>query len=436
VSGRLGAGVASLDITPPVGLHIAGGLSPTTCQGTRDPLLARALVLDDGAARAALVELDIIGIERTEALRAREIVASRTGIPPENVMLACSHTHQGPTTIHYAACEWPTAYMEALPRRIGEVVAAAAAGLEPVEWGLGVGQEATLGHYRRVRLTDGRMRNTWQLPDDAVIDHALGEVDPEVPVLGFQAGGVYRAVVVNYSCHATCRGDGRWSANYPGYLAAALGERLGIDPGRVLYTGGAAANTNPTDEHVDAAIFGPKLAEAALAALESVEWRAAGRLAVRERTLTLPPRHVDRFPYRQVEEIWNNRRSQLGFALALKYYADEYAKLVARGPVPIETAIQALALGDVALVTIPGELFVELGREIERRSPFAHTIVVTLANDWVGYIPHRAAFDEGGYETIFASQSRLAPETGDLVVEACVELLSELASDGGSRRPA
>src|SRR5215472_16029385 len=101
------AGFASLDITPPPGLDIAGGLSPTPSQGTRDPLLARALVLDDGASRAALVALDVIGIERPEALRAREIVASRTGIPPENVMIACSHTHQGPTTIHCAACSWP-----------------------------------------------------------------------------------------------------------------------------------------------------------------------------------------------------------------------------------------------------------------------------------------------------------------------------------------
>ena len=79
----------------------------------------------------------------------------------------------------------------------------------------------------------------------------------------------------------------------------------------------------------------------------------------------------------------------------------------------------------VALVAIPGELFVELGREIERRSPFACTVIVTLANDWVGYQPHRRAFDEGGYETLYASQSRLAPEAGELVVEAAVRLLVE-----------
>ncbi|HEY3080671.1 MAG TPA: hypothetical protein VGM69_12320 [Chloroflexota bacterium] len=90
-----------------------------------------------------------------------------------------------------------------------------------------------------------------------------------------------------------------------------------------------------------------------------------------------------------------------------------------------------IALDDVALVAIPGELFVELGREIERRSPFPLTLLVTLANDWVGYIPHREAFDEGGYETIFASQSRLAPEAGETVVEAAVALLQEAAAVRG-----
>jgi hypothetical protein len=429
VPGQLRAGVASLEITPPPGLDIAGSLSPTPSQGTRDPLLARALVLDDGATRAALVALDVLGIERSEAVRARDVVAARTGIPPANVMIACSHTHQGPTTIHYAACAWPDAYMEARPRRIGEVVGAAAASLEPVEWGFALGQEGSLGHYRRVRLADGRVRNTWQLPEGVVIERALGEIDPDVPVIALRDANAYQALIVNYSCHATCRGDGRWSANYPGYLAASLGQRLGIDPGHVLYTAGAAANTNPTADYSDAADFGPKLAGAVQPALEGVQWRSSARLVVRERALTLPPRRIDRFPYQHVEDVWNNRGSQLGFALALKYYANEYAKLVARGPVPIETAIQALALDDVALVTIPGELFVELGREIERRSPFPRTIIVTLANDSIGYIPHRAAFDEGGYETIFASQSRLAPEAGDLIVEAALALLQDVSED-------
>ncbi|HEV8636443.1 MAG TPA: hypothetical protein VG370_19645 [Chloroflexota bacterium] len=424
---RLGA--AHADITPPPGLDIAGGLAPTPSRGTRDPLLCKALVLDDGTTRAALVALDLLAIERPEALLARALIAARTGIAPEHALIACSHTHQGPTTIHYAACAWPTDYMEALPRRIADVVATAAVAAEPVEWGHAVARESGVGHYRRVRLADGRVRNTWQLPSDAAVAGPLGEIDPELPITAFRGDTGLRALVLNYACHATCRGDGRWSANYPGCLAESLGRAVGLDPGRILYTAGAAANTNPREPYLDAADLGARLASVVPPALGEIAWRRGARLVVREHAISLPPRRIEAFPYAQVEEVWNNRGSQLGFALSLKYYADEYAKLVGRGPVPAETALQVLAIGpELALVAVPGELFVELGREIEGRSPFLCTVLVTLANDWVGYIPHRAAFDEGGYETIFASQSRLAPEAGDLVVAAALALLEEAAS--------
>jgi hypothetical protein len=375
--------------------------------------------------------LDIIAIERPEALRARELIATRTGIPPANVLVSCTHTHQGPTTIHYAACDWPTDYMEALPRRIADVVTAASGALTPVEWGVAVAEERTVGHYRRVRLKDGRVRNTWQLPPGAEIAGPLGETDPDLTTLAFRTAQTPKALVLNYACHATCRGDGRWSANYPGALAANVGPALGIAPEQILYTAGAAANTNPLIE--DASEFGATLARVVPPVWPSIEWRSSGRIVVREKLLSLPHRQVDRFPFAHVEEVWNNRGGPLGFALSLKYYANEYARLVRRGQGPEETALQVLALDDVALIAIPGELFVELGREIKQRSPFRTTVIVTLANDWVGYIPHRAAFEEGGYETIYASQSRLAPEAGELVVEASLDLLREAADYRASR---
>jgi neutral ceramidase len=290
--------------------------------------------------------------------------------------------------------------------------------------------ERTVGHYRRVRLTDGRVRNTWQLPADAQIEAPLGEVDPEVAILGFRSAVGPKATVLNYACHATCRGDGRWSANYPGALAGSVGPAIGLSPEAVVYTAGAAANTNPTIE--DPTACGETLARAVAPAWPTIDWRGRGSLVVRERAVTLPHRRVDRFPYEHVDAVWNNHSSPLGFALALKYYADEYVKLLRRGPVDEDTTLQVLALDEVALVAIPGELFVELGREIKQRSPFPRTLIVTLANDWIGYLPHRAAFEEGGYETIYASQSRLAPEAGEVLVEAATALLKEAARQSGA----
>jgi hypothetical protein len=86
--------------------------------------------------------------------------------------------------------------------------------------------------------------------------------------------------------------------------------------------------------------------------------------------------------------------------------------------------LRAVALGDLAFVFIPGELFVELGLEIKRRSPFAHTFVVESLSESLGYIPTRIAYEEGGYQP--AVGTRLAPGGGELIVEKALALLGEI----------
>jgi hypothetical protein len=89
--------------------------------------------------------------------------------------------------------------------------------------------------------------------------------------------------------------------------------------------------------------------------------------------------------------------------------------------------IQALGLGDVAFVGFPCELFSELGLRVKEASPFSTTVICELANGYVGYVPTRQAFDHGGYEPRFAYSSRLVPEAGDLMTDAALELLHQLA---------
>jgi hypothetical protein len=94
--------------------------------------------------------------------------------------------------------------------------------------------------------------------------------------------------------------------------------------------------------------------------------------------------------------------------------------------------IQVLRLGDVALVAVPGELFCEFGLAIKERawrelaSP-VRALVVSCANGRVGYIPTRAAFDRGGYETTFGPSSMLSASAGDMIVDAAMELLEQMA---------
>jgi neutral ceramidase len=72
---------------------------------------------------------------------------------------------------------------------------------------------------------------------------------------------------------------------------------------------------------------------------------------------------------------------------------------------------------------------------VKTGSPFPDTFIATLANGWHGYAPTLEAFNRGGYEPRFAYPSRLAPEAGDRMTDAALELLQRLASLGhGSQR--
>src|SRR5262249_34851606 len=89
---------------------------------------------------------------------------------------------------------------------------------------------------------------------------------------------------------------------------------------------------------------------------------------------------------------------------------------------PWEVEVQVIALGDVAWVSLPGEIFVELGLAIKKGSPFGHTLIAELANGSVGYIPNKGAYPQGNYEVI---SSRCAEGSGELLVEAANRLLKK-----------
>lgn len=90
---------------------------------------------------------------------------------------------------------------------------------------------------------------------------------------------------------------------------------------------------------------------------------------------------------------------------------------------PMTTWVQALRVGDLAFVGVPGELLVELGLDIKRRSPFAQTMVMYIANDSIGYIPGRGAYEGGGYE---AQGSGPRAGEGERIVDAAVQLLERV----------
>ena len=91
-------GAAEVDITPEKGIPLAGYYSERGAEGTHDPLMAKAIVLDDGVTKVALVGLDLIGTTKAMVDGARVAIESGSGIHAGNVMISATHTHTGPIT--------------------------------------------------------------------------------------------------------------------------------------------------------------------------------------------------------------------------------------------------------------------------------------------------------------------------------------------------
>ena len=110
-------------------------------------------------------------------------------------------------------------------------------------------------------------------------------------------------------------------------------------------------------------------------------------------------------------------------------------------PPRIDVPLQALRIGDLAVVTIPFEAFVEMGLELKEKSPFPDTFAVSLANGAYGYLPTAAQHELGGYET-WLGTNQVEVQAASKIVATLLEMLGELKemkrcaakSERGSRK--
>ncbi|MGQ9651350.1 MAG: neutral/alkaline non-lysosomal ceramidase N-terminal domain-containing protein [Phycisphaerae bacterium] len=439
----LTAGMAEVEITPPVGYRLSGYFVERQSTGVHDPLKAKALVLAQGDVKAAFIFCDLIAVPRSVSDPARGLVAARTGIPAAGIVITGTHTHTGPLFygplrkhFHEQAvakygkdpCEIVD-YPAQLIEKIGEVASRAAESASSVVLeATTTEQDPPLSFNRRFHMKDGSVRfNPGQKNPDIV--RAAGPIDPQVGIVLLKAAQdrKLKACLTVFALHLDTTGGTLYSADYPFYLEKKLQASLGGDLMSFFGTG-TCGDVN----HIDVSITGRRTAEeigeslaatviALVAKARPVE---ASPLAVKTRTV-----HAPKQQYTQQQQAQAARDVALVGTGKLPFLREvEACKIVdlARFPgttIPLE--VQAFRLGrDLAVVTLPGEVFVEFGLAIKKASPFRTTLVVELANDVPAYIPTRQAFAEGSYETV---NSRVQPGGGEMMVNAAIEILQELA---------
>jgi len=438
----LTAGLAVTDITPPIGYRMSGYFNERLSTGTLNPLRAKAIVLRQGDERAALVFCDIIGISLDVSSRARRQAAKKTGIPAANILIAATHSHTGP--LYFTAlrkhfhdtavakhghdpCE-KVDYASELVANVVKVIAQADAAAAPVRLEAGSAEQEGLSFNRRFHMKDGTVRfNPGSLNPDIV--RPAGPIDPKVGIVFFREVDGERdavAAMVNFALHLDTVGGTKYAADYPFYAEQALRQKQGNQL-VLLFGTGTCGDINHFDvtkkDRLQTDYIGRTLGATVNATTRSLKTVTEPALAARSEVVEVP---LQRYGPDQIawarENIKKVGTSELSFLKQVEAY--KILAIEMRGGRTIGLEVQVFRLSrDVAVVGLPGEVFVDLGLAIRRASPFATTLIIELCQDAPGYIPTKKAFAEGSYETV---NSRITPGGGEIMVEAAVRILKEL----------
>jgi hypothetical protein len=468
--GPLRAGAAAADITPrewPV--PMSGTFDFRPAHSAHDPLEARALVLDGGETKLAIVLIDNVGVHRELLDEAKRLASAATGIPAERMLMASTHTHSAPPArVEDIALRWPKesllpageaaaqyeqavaanrAYVERLARQIAAAVEAAARKLEPAEIGWAVAELPDhLNNRRWFRKAGtippdpfgGTADQVQMNPPVASPDliRPAGPVDPGLTVVSVRTlKGEPLALLANYSLHYVGgTPPGQVSADYFGEFARQVRERLGAPERFVaMLSNGTSGDVNNIDfrrprprraPFEQIRLVAASVADKALEAYRTIRHRRDVRLAMVERELTLALRKPT--------------AAQLDFARAalaapddsqLPRNAKAYARralAAAEGPATVDVKLQAVRIGELGIVAIPFEVFAETGLEIKRRSPLKPAFTIELANGSYGYLPTPEQHALGGYET-WLGTNRVEIQASRKITEAVLEMLGALS---------
>ena len=444
----LKVGFARVNITPELGIPIIGYYIPRYAKGILDELEASVLALELGNTRALLISVDNEGIRGAQSLGYRKAVAQATGVPVEHVFLHATHTHTGPDQ-DMPGSDASARYAEFLGRRLQDAAVLALADLKNAKMGTIYGwAPERVAYIRRYKMKDG---TTMTCPPvgDPNIDHPIGQLDQRVHVLRFDREGGDTVVLMNYGLHADTTNGELISADWPGWMRKTFETAV---PGTkcVFFAGceGDVGSThvfpeggdmNDTEISFDnemkspgmARFVGRALAGTILQVYDKVEYIPVEKLAVINKVVRVPantPKPEELPLAHKYKELHDAGRDDL-----IPYTAMELTTVVAEaermcrlehGPEYFDLELSALRIGDVALVSLPGEPFTDVGVQIKATEGWKDILPIAITNGHQGYFPMKEAFDEGGYE---ARSSNYVSGVAESLIAGAKELLGELA---------
>jgi neutral ceramidase len=402
---QLFAGAARVDITPQ---DLAGltNLWRRPFEGVHDRIYLRALVVDNGINTAAIVASDLLEYGDTQIVRDR--VAQEVGIAADHIIITASHAHNtprvgsvSPGATAYKGGPATLAYTKTIYDQIVAVVQQAKAAMQPARVGIGTGK-ADVNTNRDEYTAEG-----WKLgtnPD--------GPSDKTVWVVKFETlSGDPIAVLMNYAVHAVVLGPENTliTGDLPG-AAERYVEQYYDDKVIALWTIGAAGDQNPKYMSWDTT-YSQKDREPGYPLMD-----ALGQI-VGEEVVYVSERIERMTPMARIAA--EGQVISCPAAPPKRHHGPKPAN-------PVESLniyLGLIMINHIAITSVSGEVSTSIYYHLRKDSPFTNTIMITMANDRIGYIIDDGAYDTPTFE---AMGTPLQPGTAEkAIVHSLADMMSQ-----------
>ncbi len=428
------------NITPPVGLSIGGNVrADDKSRGIHDDLFCNTVYFENEDQEFLFLSFDLLCLMADQCDDIKKRISESTGISTKNIMVNATHTHSGPDTSEIFKTKRhddAVAYLNNTFSMIAEEIKDIKLKACDCDVFCAVSDVYDLSFNRRLVMKDGSIVMNWNPVDPEDVKGTTGPIDPALTVFQCVCKSTSKvlAFMVNFTLHPAILVGKDWlySRDYIHYLTIKLQEAYGSET-VVWFSNGAEGNINHLnykDHHQkrgfeEARRIGEKLAEYVKKSLFNKRL-LPNKLKSVSSTVHLPYRQLSNEIIQNAKQLWDacgGVYPSLLDGVPDEVYAREILTLAQMDQDTLEVGIQGVMLGDVLFVNFPGEVFVEFALEVKRKAKAAHTVVVGLADGYVGYIPNQAAFEQGGYEIKTAQSSKLSETAGNVLVDEVLKLV-------------
>lgn len=395
--------------------------------GVADKLYAKVFVAEQDDTKIALLAIDCVEMPTHYAEKITKLAAEACGIPEENISVTATHSHTAiPCGEPYVGLE-DTEYMSVLVRLAADCITLALNKLQHAEIFYGCGEVSGISFNRNFILKDGRIV-THLSKEDRDGSRPFSDIDPTLPILTVKNKyGEPIGAIISFACHQDCVGGSEYSGDFSSELSIQLKERFGNDFVSV-FVAGASGDINHVDYYSDHRTLdrlphyrkmGRILAEETENVIKKSQQIKVSRINAYKEFLDIECRIATEEQINNAKKLLDESNGSDWQSAIMLDYADNHDEITHKTPV------QVFMLNEVAIVSLPGEMYHQYAERIRHECPDTKCIFSTLSNGAHGYIPISELMDTDIYEAKLCAGSFLEKYAGDKITDLAIKMIKK-----------